>query len=856
MTFTAQSVLKPEFRTAVAVCVIRASGFSSSNYSLKKAISGNPYESKNKHVFWSPDLDRSKRHKYFAPRWNFLPSFVAQAQQEAKLSDPETSLAEMPEEANLAHLVRSEALFAEAEHLANLGSWEHDLETGVISGSENLCRMLGAEPRAATIPEHCFWKLVTPQDHETVRNTIDPATHRESYEYQARLVLPDGSNRTFLTRSKPIIDSSGRVVKRTGVTLDITERVESARALEESEGRYRDLVEHSCTLVCTHDLDGRLLSMNELPAKLLGYRPEDLICRRLPELLCPKVRGQFDEYMERIQRDGSAKGLMVLVTSSGERRIWEYQNTLCTTEVPIPIVRWIAHDITERKEAERNLRKSESLLAQAEELANMGSWELEIDTQALNWSAHYYRMLGLEPENGPVAYGRGIQMIHPDDQERALRDADQIRIHGLPFENVLRFIRSDGSVRVFHSRAIAVTDETGRVVRIRGMSQDVTDKENEEANLRKSEALLSQAEEMTNLGSWDFDIKAQTATLSKHLLQMYGMASQAEWTPDRYRASLHPQDREQAVQIVNRGIAACKPFEYVSRFIAPGGRVRVHFVRGLPVPGADGKAMHSIGVVQDITDKVQAEEDLRRLSQELMRARDHERRKMARDLHESVGQTLAALKMSLGRVREELDNDESRSGEFLRSATGLADDAIRQLRTISYLMHPPMLDELGLGPAIRWYARGFGERSGIKLKLEIPNDLARQTQEVETTIFRIVQEALTNVHRYSGTQTAEVRLAHENGHIKVEVRDDGCGIPFNGFSRRSRGLMGVGIQGMKERVKELKGAFEIDSVAGKGTTVRAILPSAPANPWESRAMPDGITQLDTRNSLQAKRASG
>jgi PAS domain S-box-containing protein len=499
---------------------------------------------------------------------------------------------------------------------------------------------------------------------------------------------------------------------------------------------------------------------------------------------------------------------------------------------------------------------SEALLAEAEQLADLGSWELDIEARTLNCSAHFYCMLGLEPETGFVPYGRGIEMIHPDDRERALRDAEQVRACGLPLDNELRFVRSDGSVRIFHSRAIGMTDEAGKVVRIRGMSQDVTDRKGEEERLRKSEALLSQAEEMANFGSWDFDVATQTATLSKHLLQMYGMASEAEWTPNTYWDRLHPKDREKAFQIVNGAIAACKPFEHVSRYITPDGRVRVHFVRGLPIPGADGKAAHSIGVVQDITNQLYVENELRRLSQELMRARDEERRRMARELHESVGQSLAALKMSLGWVRETLGEGGPQAREYLKSATAFADDAVRQVRTISYLMHPPMLDDLGLGSALRWYARGFGERSGIKLKVEIADDLERQTQEVETAMFRIVQEALTNVHRYSGTQTATVRLTHANGYITVEVRDEGCGIPFNGFSQRNRGLIGVGIQGMRERVKELKGTFEIDSAAGKGTTVRVTLPCAPANPWMKLAEPKRIRELDANLNKRVKRASG
>ena len=153
---------------------------------------------------------------------------------------------------------------------------------------------------------------------------------------------------------------------------------------------------------------------------------------------------------------------------------------------------------------------------------------------------------------------------------------------------------------------------------------------------------------------------------------------------------------------------------------------------------------------------------------------------MARDLHESAGQTLAALKMSLARVQDELPQDCETARDLLRFSYELASTAVREVRTVSYLMHPPLLDEAGLNPALRWYARGFSERSMIRVDVDIAEDFGRQSQEIETTIFRVVQEALTNVHRYSGSRTASIRLTRDRESICVEIEDAGCGIPPTG----------------------------------------------------------------------------
>ena len=156
-------------------------------------------------------------------------------------------------------------MLADAEELASLGSWEYDLEAGTILQSANLRRMLGSEPKITSITPESLWQLVDPEDHEMVRQIIERATHtREPYEYQARYILPDGRRRILLVRGKPVVDAANRVVKRIGVAMDVTERVEFMDAIRESAEIYRDLVENSHSLICTHDLSGQLLSLNEL----------------------------------------------------------------------------------------------------------------------------------------------------------------------------------------------------------------------------------------------------------------------------------------------------------------------------------------------------------------------------------------------------------------------------------------------------------------------------------------------------------------------------------------------------------------------------------------------------------------
>ena len=215
---------------------------------------------------------------------------------------------------------------------------------------------------------------------------------------------------------------------------------------------------------------------------------------------------------------------------------------------------------------------------------------------------------------------------------------------------------------------------------------------------------------------------------------------------------------------------------------------------------------------------------LQKLSQRLLKVQDEERRRVARDLHDSTGQTLTALKISVALLRRRLDNDE-RIREELSEIALLADQALQEIRTTSYLLHPPMLDDAGFTSAAKWYVEGFAKRSGVKVRLDFAPEVERLPDTIGTALFRVLQESLTNVHRHSGTSEVDVRFWREGQTVILEVRDYGRGIPEELLSRWGQAVLdsGVGVAGMRERMSELKGDLEIAS-ADPGTRLRAVVP--------------------------------
>ncbi len=238
----------------------------------------------------------------------------------------------------------------------------------------------------------------------------------------------------------------------------------------------------------------------------------------------------------------------------------------------------------------------------------------------------------------------------------------------------------------------------------------------------------------------------------------------------------------------------------------------------------DGKRIFA-GIIRDITERKLAEASLRQLTARLLQAQDEERRRIARELHDSTGQYLSAIQMNLGILEQAKNKLEPSEVNSLADSIMLAERCVAEIRTLSYLLHPPMLDEVGLGSAVPWYAQGFAKRSGLKVKLDVPADFPKLPQEVEVVLFRVLQEALTNIHRHSGSAVASIRLSVDDSNVRLEISDQGKGMPAGMIKRAagdSRGL-GVGIAGMRERVKELGGRLEIQSSA-QGTVVRASLP--------------------------------
>jgi PAS domain S-box-containing protein len=304
---------------------------------------------------------------------------------------------------------------------------------------------------------------------------------------------------------------------------------------------------------------------------------------------------------------------------------------------------------------------------------------------------------------------------------------------------------------------------------------------------------------------------------------------------------VHCDDRERSMSHWMHCVQSGDNYESEYRILGRDGRYRWFRARAVPIRGLGGQIVKWYGTCCDIHDSKLLEQSirdnasalekmvddrtaaLRRVSGRLLTMQDDERRRIARELHDGLGQELVAAKMMIGGmlVKKPIQSNERAAIE----ASEAIDRAIQQVRSLSHLLHPPLLDEVGLLSALRWYLDGLTKRSGIETSLDVqPADFPRLASELETAIFRITQEALTNVYRHSGAEKASVILAQQNGQVMVTIRDHGKGVESN-IAELQPGSIGIGIGGMSQRAREFGGELRVSN-ANPGTLVEVRIPFA------------------------------
>jgi PAS domain S-box-containing protein len=622
-----------------------------------------------------------------------------------------------------------------------------------------------------------------------------------------------------------------------------------------SADRLRRLVEAAPGFLFTLDRRGTILFINRVEA---GLTREEVVGTPIYRWVPERSRAGVAASIERVFSTGVSDRYETPARSpEGTLRWYECRVAPLLRRGSVAEAIVTAIDVSERKRAEDAVRRANERLQRR---VRQRTAELLESREVLGETEQLLRaIIETAPEcikllaaDGTLMMmnAAGLAMIEADSAQQVLgtcvypligpehRDAYR-RLHeaahrGQAGHLEFEIVGLRGGRRWLESYVVPLRGRSGEIVSALGITRDVTGRRREEQALRESEERFRSVVAALQEGIVIIDGAGTIRFCNASGLRILGL---------REEALLGRSVLEPAWQVVNEDGS---PFPFEARptvFTLRTGRPCSNVVMGRPNPdgkltwtatnsqplfGADGWTQQGVVVsFTDITERKLAESTLRDLSARLLRLQDEERRRLARELHDSTAQGLAAVAMNLASLERTAAQLAPAARSSLAESQALLDQCLREIRTMSYLLHPPLLEEAGLTSALRWYAEGLTARSGLAIELELPNELGRLSTELETTAFRIVQEALSNVHRHSGSPRARVLLARSDGTLLLEVKDEGRGVA-PGVLQEPNGQpagTGVGLAGMRERARLVGGRLEVLS-SGSGTLVRAVLPLA------------------------------
>jgi len=516
-----------------------------------------------------------------------------------------------------------------------------------------------------------------------------------------------------------------------------------------------------------------------------------------------------------------------------------------------------AQEILSRSAAlEKALQENEERLRLARMIMRVGTFEWNIKNDVNHWTPEMEAIYGLAPGTFPGTLKAWKHLIHPADREDSTRAITCAMKEG-GLEKEWRVIWPDGSVHWILCRASVLRDERGDADRLIGVNIDITDR----MRIEQVTGLLAAIVDSSDDAIISKNLDGIITSWNQGAEHIFGFTAN-EAIGRSIMLIIPPDRRDEEATILER----LKKGERIDHFETvrmrkDGTRLDISITIS-PVKDRSGRIIGASKVARDITQRKKFERDLREneeslrmlasglesevqkrtrelnqrnaealeqaarvqeLSTRLLQAQDDERRHIARDLHDSSGQTLTVMGMH---VTKAIRLARSKSPELVKNAEeihNLLQRLIQEIRTASYLLHPPLLEECGLLLALDWYAQGLRERSGLQIALNVPRDLERFPVNVELAVFRVVQECLTNIHRHSGSKSAEIDIARGNGTLTVKIRDHGKGISPEKLAEIQTSGKSVGIGGMRERMRLIHGSLNIES-NGAGMTVQATIP--------------------------------
>jgi PAS domain S-box-containing protein len=563
----------------------------------------------------------------------------------------------------------------------------------------------------------------------------------------------------------------------------------------------------------------RITDVNQAALNLCQAASREELLRGLSQIFTEDTYGDFREQLIALAEGETSfeKERLIRTLKGDDRYVHQTLSVVPGYEDTWERVLLSLTDITARKRTEEELRSNHEYLERLNNSLKEVIFRVKLPERTIAYvNRAINSVFGYEEDE---CLGRTTEFLYPSREDylifgRILEDTMLEGKEALHTELSLR--RKTGEL--FPAEITSTFLKEDNEIGVISILRDITRRRQAENGLRLSEARLTEAQRIAHLGNWDWDIITNELLWSDEIYRIFGLTpKQFGATYEAFLNSVHPEDREFVERSVNEALYEGQPYDINHRIILPDGAVHIVHESAEVTFDNNGRPLKMVGTVHDITEIKRAEEELRTLSRRLVQIQEEERRTIARELHDEIGQSLTMLNLLLDRTkRVPPENVES----TLTEAEALVNGLMERVRNLSLDLRPGMLDDLGLLPTLLWHFDNYTAKTQIKVNFKHSGLQIRFSPELRVAAYRIVQEALTNVVRHASATEVDLAVWFDQNILWIRIQDNGSGFDTTAISSGTSG----GLFGMRERARSLGGELTIDSAPGAGTTIIARLP--------------------------------
>ena len=727
-----------------------------------------------------------------------------------------------------AALRESQQRLALATESAHIGIWDWDIATNRLVWDSEMCQLYGIRPQDFSGVYADWENRLHPDDREKAAAEFRAALiGTRDYHTEFRVVWPDGKVRYIETHGMVQRAEDGAALRVLGTNLDVTERKRAEKSLRYSELKFATIF-HSNPLPIslTTPEEGRFLEVNENYCRQLGYSREELVGRTVLELGIWAVPSERAPKIAELLAHGRVEPFETqYYTRSGELRDMLNVSHLIELDGQ-SVILGINQDITDRKRAEEALRDSEHRLRELFDASPDALFILDaeghiLDANQTAVSRYGYSRLELL-QLSPRELTASDLLEHSPSR---VRDA---LTHGAQFE--WRHRRKDGAEFPVEIIAKPIT-LNGRQT-ILSCVRDISARKQAEESARESQTMLELIHDSIPQGVFWKDRNSVYQGANRVSRNAMGLASADDVVglTDFDLPSLQRKQAEFFVRKDREVMDSGRPqYAIIETMTLPNGETIWLETNKIPLHDADGHVTGILGTWQDITERQKANEEIRIsrerlavLSRQLIAAQESERRRLALELHDQIGQALTGIKLNLKALQQQAKAQPV--GRLVHDTIAVVDQTLHQVRGLALDLRPSMLDDIGLVAALRWNLNRQAQRAGFVPTFVADSNISGGSPEIKTACFRVAQESLTNVTRHAQARNVRVELQEREGELQLLITDDGIGFDVSAARAKASQGASIGLLGMAERVQLVGGQFEIESNPSQGTTIRARFP--------------------------------